>query len=66
MSFAALRQPPAHLERARGVRAQGRRPQRDRRCLAVKELPGLAANESAVVNFGREFFRTRWVSRGAL
>ena len=30
-----------------------------------KELPTLAADESAVVNFGREFFRTHRVSRGA-
>jgi len=30
-----------------------------------KELPGLAADEAAVVQFGREFFRTRRVSRGA-
>ena len=30
-----------------------------------KELPPLAADEWAVVNFGREFFRTRRVSRGA-
>src|SRR5438309_10091259 len=30
-----------------------------------KELPALAADEAAVVNFGREFFRTRRVSRGA-
>ena len=29
-----------------------------------KELPGLAADEAAVVNYGREFFRTRRVSRG--
>src|ERR1700752_2944461 len=29
-----------------------------------KELPALAADETAVVNFGREFFRTRRVSRG--
>jgi 4-carboxymuconolactone decarboxylase len=33
---------------------------RDRR-----PLPSLAADESAVVHFGREFFRTRRVSRGA-
>ena len=32
---------------------------RDRR-----ELPALAADEGAVVNFGREFFRTHRVSRG--
>jgi len=30
-----------------------------------KELPVLAADEAAVVHFGREFFRTRRVSRGA-
>ena len=30
-----------------------------------KELPQLAADESAVVNYGREFFRTHRVSRGA-
>ena len=29
-----------------------------------KELPALAPDEAAVVNFGREFFRTRRVSRG--
>jgi 4-carboxymuconolactone decarboxylase len=29
-----------------------------------KELPALATDESAVVNFGREFFGTRRVSRG--
>ena len=33
---------------------------RDRR-----ELPALAADEAAVVHFGREFFRTHKVSRGA-
>ena len=30
-----------------------------------KELPGLAADETAVVHNGREFFRTHRVSRGA-
>ena len=30
-----------------------------------KQLPALAADEGAVVNYGREFFRTRRVSRGA-
>ena len=30
-----------------------------------KELPAVAADESAVVHFGREFFRTHRVSRGA-
>jgi len=30
-----------------------------------KELPALATDEAAVVNYGREFFRTRRVSRGA-
>ena len=30
-----------------------------------KELPTLAADEAAVVHFGREFFRTHKVSRGA-
>ena len=30
-----------------------------------KELPALAADEAAVVHYGREFFRTRRVSRGA-
>jgi 4-carboxymuconolactone decarboxylase len=30
-----------------------------------KELPGLAADEAAVVHYGREFFRTHRVSRGA-
>jgi len=29
-----------------------------------KELPALAADEAAVINYGREFFRTRRVSRG--
>ena len=31
-----------------------------------KELPALAPDEAAVVQFGREFFRTRRVSRGIL
>ena len=31
-----------------------------------KELPAMAADESAVVQYGREFFRTHRVSRGAL
>ena len=30
-----------------------------------KALPALAADESAVVQYGREFFRTHRVSRGA-
>lgn len=30
-----------------------------------KELPPLAADEAAVVHYGREFFRTHRVSRGA-
>ena len=30
-----------------------------------KELPALAADEAAVVHYGREFFRTHRVSRGA-
>ena len=30
-----------------------------------RALPALAPDEAAVVNFGREFFRTRRVSRGA-
>jgi 4-carboxymuconolactone decarboxylase len=30
-----------------------------------KELPALAADEAAVVQYGREFFRTHRVSRGA-
>ena len=30
-----------------------------------KELPALGADEAAVVHYGREFFRTRRVSRGA-
>jgi len=30
-----------------------------------KELPGLAPDEAAVVHYGREFFRTHRVSRGA-
>ncbi len=29
------------------------------------ELPGLAADETAVINYGREFFRTRRVSQSA-
>ena len=35
------------------------------RCATVKSLPALAADEAAVVHYGREFFRTRRVSRGA-
>src|SRR5262249_8095802 len=30
-----------------------------------KELPALTADEAAVVHYGREFFRTHRVSRGA-
>jgi 4-carboxymuconolactone decarboxylase len=30
-----------------------------------KELPGLAPDEAAVINYGQEFFRTRRVGRGA-
>ena len=30
-----------------------------------KELPALAPDETSVVNYGREFFRTHKVSRGA-
>jgi 4-carboxymuconolactone decarboxylase len=30
-----------------------------------EELPGLAADEAAVVHYGRKFFRTHRVSRGA-
>ena len=30
-----------------------------------KEITGLAPDEAAVVNYGREFFRTHHVSRGA-
>ena len=30
-----------------------------------KELPTMAADEAAVVHYGREFFRTHRVSRGA-
>ena len=30
-----------------------------------KELPAMAADEAAVVHYGREFFRTHRVSRGA-
>ena len=52
----------AHAGSARkaGVRGEIVDALRDR-----KELPGLAADEAAVVHFGREFFRTRRVSRGA-
>jgi len=52
----------AHAASARkaGVRSEIVDALRDR-----KELPVLAADEAAVVNYGREFFRTRRVSRGA-
>ena len=30
-----------------------------------KELPALAPDEAAVINYGREFYRTHRVSRGA-
>ena len=33
--------------------------------VAITSEPALAADEAAVVNYGREFFRTRRVSRGA-
>jgi 4-carboxymuconolactone decarboxylase len=52
----------AHAASARqaGVRNEIVDALRDR-----KELPGLAADEAAVVHYGREFFRTHRVSRGA-
>jgi 4-carboxymuconolactone decarboxylase len=52
----------AHAASARkaGVRNELVDALRDR-----KELPALAADETAVVQYGREFFRTRRVSRGA-
>lgn len=52
----------AHAASARkaGVRNELVDALRDR-----QELVGLAADEAAVVNYGREFFRTRRVSRGA-
>ena len=52
----------AHAGSARkaGVRGEIVDALRDR-----KELPGLAADEAAVVHYGREFFRTHRVSRGA-
>ena len=52
----------AHAASARkaGVRNEIVDALRDR-----KELPALAADEAAVINYGREFFRTRRVSRGA-
>lgn len=52
----------AHAASARqaGVRGEIVDALRDRR-----ELTGLAADELAVVHFGREFFRTHRVSRGA-
>ena len=52
----------AHAASARkaGVRNEIVDALRDR-----KEVPGLAADEAAVVHFGREFFRTHRVSRGA-
>ena len=46
--------------RKSGVRSEIVDALRDR-----KELPGLAADEAAVVHYGREFFRTHRVSRGA-
>ena len=52
----------AHAASARqaGVRNEIVDALRDR-----KELPSLAADEAAVVHYGREFFRTHRVSRGA-
>ena len=52
----------AHAASARraGVRDELVDALRDRR-----DLPALAADEAAVVHYGREFFRTRRVSRGA-
>jgi 4-carboxymuconolactone decarboxylase len=52
----------AHAASARqaGVRSELVDALRDR-----TELPGLAADEAAVVHYGREFFRTHRVSRGA-
>ena len=52
----------AHAASARqaGVRGEIVDALRDRR-----ELAGLAADEAAVVHYGREFFRTHRVSRGA-
>jgi 4-carboxymuconolactone decarboxylase len=52
----------AHAASARhaGVRDEIVDALRDR-----KELPGLASDEAAVVDYGREFFRTHHVSRGA-
>jgi len=52
----------AHAASARkaGVRSEIVDALRDR-----KELPGPAADETAVVHYGREFFRTHRVSRGA-
>ena len=52
----------AHAGSARkaGVRGEIVDALRDR-----KELAGLAADEAAVVHYGREFFRTHRVSRGA-
>ena len=52
----------AHAASARqaGVRNEIVEALRDR-----KELPGLAADEAAVVHYGQEFFRTHRVSRGA-
>ena len=52
----------AHAASARqaGVRHEIVDALRDR-----QELPGLAADEAAVVHYGREFFRTHRVSRGA-
>jgi len=52
----------AHAASARkaGVRSEIVDALRDR-----KELPALGADEAAVVHYGREFFRTRRVSRGA-
>src|SRR5258705_12717432 len=53
----------AHAASARkaGVRNELVDALRDR-----KELPALGADEAAVVHYGREFFRTRRVSRGAV
>jgi 4-carboxymuconolactone decarboxylase len=52
----------AHAASARkaGVRGEIVDALRDR-----KELPSLGADETAVIQYGREYFRTRRVSRGA-
>ena len=50
---------------AGGARAAGVRDEIVDALREKKELPGLSPDEAAVVNYGREFFRTRRVSRGA-